>query len=538
MAEYRSAEAQKVIQRLLKQLEEQQTLQQISDNAAKKVKRGLGALLFSPDYLGYIDVIDNLMSQDKNPKQILSSIATRSANLVKSYSPLPGIFEAHHIIALNSLRDSFLKLPPDQQDLFLKKLSDLGWELGDSPQQLVNTVLTRQAHVGQASKDPLAGEEGTIIGETKTEFKENVEPIPDHAHKKRVVAGPAATADELLEQFNNNVAPEQIKLARQGLLNDNKFRAFMATKGYSLDKITPEIVNEYFNDPLKTRGLLTSIAEGASEYEPATPETSSQLVDEFGQPLTADPNYIGQFGSFLQIKRLDGTVDPAQAIKIQQAWNQMLSGSQNVYSLDPVGAGLQGARNLVKGGQLGPGAILGAVQDPELVDLAFDAAEEGDLEKGAVAGGAFTRNLVTGMAVDQLTNKLPAAGGKLLGAATLPLYALEGREGSALDRLFDRGGKYIGMNQNRPAWASLSEKIPMPTEDQKPAHVQAVEEGLDWAGDKIGDLFNSSVEALKNMDLSGFKGPFQGLKQEAQEELPQPIGNVDGQVYNPLAPSI
>ena len=227
MAEYRSAEAQKVIQRLLKQLEEQQTLQKISDNAAKKVKRGLGALLFSPDYLGYIDVIDNLMSQGKNPKQILSSIATRSANLVKSYSPLPGIFEAHHIIALNSLRDSFLKLPPDQQDLFLKKLSDLGWELGDSPQQLVNTVLTRQAHVGQASKDPLAGEEGTIIGETKTQFKENVEPVSDHTHKKRVVAGPAATADELLEQFNNNVAPEQIKLARQGLLNDNKFRALV-----------------------------------------------------------------------------------------------------------------------------------------------------------------------------------------------------------------------------------------------------------------------------------------------------------------------
>jgi len=533
MAEYRSAEAQKVIQRLLKQLEEQQTLQQISDNAAKKVKRGLGALLFSPDYLGYVDVIDDLMSKGKKPKQILSSIATRSANLVKSYSPLPGVFEAHHIIALNSLRDSFLKLPPDQQDLFLKKLSDLGWELGDSPQQLVNTVLTRQAHVGQASKDPLAGEEGTIIGETKTEFKENVKPVPDHAHRKRIVAGPAATADELLEQFNNNIAPEQIKLARQGLLNDNKFRAFMATKGYSLDKITPEIVNEYLNDPLKARGLLKSIAEGASEYEPTTPETSSQLVDEFGQPLTADPNYIGQFGSFLQIKRLDGTVDPAQAIKIQQAWNQMLSGSQNVYSLDPVGAGLQGARNLVKGGQLGPGAILGAVQDPELVDLAFDAAEEGNLEKGAVAGGAFTGNLVAGMAVDQLTNKLPAVGGKLLGAANLPLYFIEGREGSALDRLFNRGGKYIGMNQTRPSWGMDSRII-----TEKPAHIQAVEEGLNWAGDRVGDLFNSSVEALKNMDLSGFKGPFPGLKREAQEELPQPIGDVDGQVYNPLAPSI
>lgn len=312
MAEIRSAEAQRIVQRLLKELSDSKTIEsQTSTNSLKKIRRGLGALLFSPDYVGYIDVIDNKMRKGESPKQILSSIAGKSEKLVKSYSPIPGVFEAHHIIALNSLRDSFMGLPPDEQDKFLKKLADAGWEIGDSPKQLVDTVLTRMSHVGQQIKAPIDSDIGTIR-RLKIRGREKLRGFKEHAHLKRILAGPAKTADDLITIFNKKIAPESIKAATTGLLQDANFRAYMETRGFPLDKVTPQIVNDYYSDPVKTQGFLNAISEGLGEFDAgglgkeAIEQGQERLIKEAGPGLLTDPEGVAQAASQLQIDRLDG----------------------------------------------------------------------------------------------------------------------------------------------------------------------------------------------------------------------------------------
>ena len=302
MAEIRSAEAQRIVQRLLKELSDSKTLESTtSTNTLKKIRRGLGALLFSPDYVGYIDAIDNQLRANKTPTQILRSIAGKSEKLVKSYSPIPGVFEAHHIIALNSLRDSFMGLPPDEQDKFLKKLADEGWEIGDSPKQLVDTVLTRMAHVGQKIKTPIPSDIGTIQ-KLKIKGREKIRGFKQHAHLKRILAGPAKSADDLITIFNKKIAPESIKAATTGLLQDSKFRAYMNTRGFSLSKVTPQIINDYYSDPLKTQGLLNSISEGLDQFEAeglgkeVIEKATSQLIDASENPrVLTDPRTVSEF---------------------------------------------------------------------------------------------------------------------------------------------------------------------------------------------------------------------------------------------------
>ena len=315
MAEIRSAEAQRIVQRLLKQLEDSQTLKTTtSTNSLKKIRRGLGALLFSPDAVGYIDAIDNMMRQNKTPKQILSSIAGKSEKLVKSYSPIPGVFEAHHIIALNSLRDSFMGLSADEQDKFLKKLADAGWEIGDSPKQLVDTVLTRMSHVGQQIKAPIDSDTGTIR-RLKMRGREKLRGFKEHAHLKRILAGPAKTADDLITIFNKKIAPESIKAATTGLLQDANFRAYMETRGFPLDKVTPQIVSDYYSDPVKTQGFLNAISEGLGEFDAgglgkeAIEQGQERLIKEAGLGLLTDPEGVAQAAGQLQIDRLDPNVN-------------------------------------------------------------------------------------------------------------------------------------------------------------------------------------------------------------------------------------
>lgn len=323
MAEIRSAEAQRIVQRLLKELSDSKTIEsQTSTNSLKKIRRGLGALLFSPDYVGYIDVIDNKMRKGETPKQILSSIASRSEKLVKSYSPIPGLFEAHHVIALNSLRDSFMGLPPDEQDKFLKMLGDEGWEIGDSPKQLMDTVLTRMAHVGQNIKAATPAEVGTITGDVKTAGQQISGKGFQHAHSERVYARQASSAEELVDIFNTEIAPNSISLAQTGLIQDRKLRAFMRERGFPIDQLTPEILNEYYQDPLKTRGLFQTVTEGLGEFEAGgvdktvIQETKDQFIQEAGPRVRTDPDAVRQTSNWLIIDGLgplkDATLNGAK----------------------------------------------------------------------------------------------------------------------------------------------------------------------------------------------------------------------------------
>ena len=303
MAVTRSAEGHKIVQRLLDQIADERTLTETSGNTLKKIKRGLGALLFSPDSLGYIDIIEKGLSQNKTGVQILRSVASRSEKVVKSYSPLTGAFEAHHIIALNSLRDAFIQLPPAEQDEFLKMLDDKGWKIGDDPKQLMNTVFTRESHLGQKTQAK-PGDVGAQR-EVKLTMGQNI-PIEKgmdaHAGKPfdpTLQAKPVGTAAELFEQFDGptGIAGRSLDQAQNALLQDEGFRAYMETKGFPLDNVTPEIIDSYYNDPIKTRGMFTAMQEAALEAENIPFKTATQIKSDLGvdvQTRGADPELVSE----------------------------------------------------------------------------------------------------------------------------------------------------------------------------------------------------------------------------------------------------
>ena len=60
MAETYTAEGRKIIRKLLEQAEIDflNVPKDVSTNKIKKLRRALGAVLFSPDAVGYIDLID------------------------------------------------------------------------------------------------------------------------------------------------------------------------------------------------------------------------------------------------------------------------------------------------------------------------------------------------------------------------------------------------------------------------------------------------------------------------------------------------
>ena len=385
MAEIRSAEAQRIVQKLLKQLEDSQTLKTTtSTNSLKKIRRGLGALLFSPDAVGYIDAIDNMMRQNKTPKQILSSIAGKSEKLVKSYSPIPGVFEAHHIIALNSLRDSFMGLSADEQDKFLKKLADAGWEIGDSPKQLVDTVLTRMSHVGQQIKAPIDSDTGTIR-RLKIRGREKLRGFKEHAHLKRILAGPAKTADDLITIFNKKIAPESIKAATTGLLQDANFRAYMETRGFPLDKVTPQIVSDYYSDPVKTQGFLNAISEGLGEFDAgglgkeAIEQGQERLIKEAGLEMLTDPEGVAQAAGQLQIDRLDPNVNlkHAKNVMTKLARRSIYAGATFGVLGGVAGFGDRGvqAKEAEEAGDQAGVALASAQMGGELAAAAFPVAD-------------------------------------------------------------------------------------------------------------------------------------------------------------------
>ena len=117
-----------------------------SRNALKKVRRTLGAVLFSPDNQGYLDVVENGLANNVPAERIMKDLRRMSEKYVEAFSPVPGITEAHHVIPLNSLRDKVLELSLEDQIELFGRLDKAGWKLGDSPTQLMNTVLTRMSH--------------------------------------------------------------------------------------------------------------------------------------------------------------------------------------------------------------------------------------------------------------------------------------------------------------------------------------------------------------------------------------------------------
>lgn len=247
MAERQSKEARKLIQRLLKQIADEGSLSpEQKKNQLKANRRALGTLLFSPDYIGHIDRIEQGLTKGESANTILKSIAGKSEKIVKGYSFNPGVFEAHHVIPLSALRDNFMQLSSAEQDKFLDMLADSGWELGDSPQQLLSTVQSRPAHIKQ---DPIRGlgaeswkgQSADLAGQVTSHGTPGGS-VP--TNNPALMSKGATTADELMDNFQMIAKVSQEQAIRGNFTDEGVKKAVLEASGgrINLYNVNPEAV--------------------------------------------------------------------------------------------------------------------------------------------------------------------------------------------------------------------------------------------------------------------------------------------------------
>ena len=270
MAETYTAEGRKIIRKLLEQAEIDflDVPKDVSKNKIKKLRRALGAVLFSPDAVGYIDLIDKELTAGKNSEDILERIYRRSEKFVGSYSFAPGIFEAHHVVPLSVLRDNYLRLSDAEQDEFIKRLNDSGWELGDSPKQLMNTVQSRHVHQFKGAELKKGGDPAKIQYATNPAELGLQESSTSHynpATGKVATNFPAAkgatTGEELFTQFQKISKTVQVQAALGNISDDALRQAILAEHGFDIYEISPELNKELYAPDGKRRQILATGAE-------------------------------------------------------------------------------------------------------------------------------------------------------------------------------------------------------------------------------------------------------------------------------------
>ena len=270
MAETYTAEGRKIIRKLLEQAEIDflDVPKDVSKNKIKKLRRALGAVLFSPDAVGYIDLIDKELTAGKNSEDILERIYRRSEKFVGSYSFAPGIFEAHHVVPLSVLRDNYLQLSDAEQDEFIKRLNDSGWELGDSPKQLMNTVQSRHVHQFKGAELKKGGDPAKIDYATNPAELGLQESSTSHynpATGKVATNFPAAkgatTGDELFTQFQKISNTVQVQAALGNISDDALRQAILAEHGFDIYEISPELNKALYAPDGKRRQILATGAE-------------------------------------------------------------------------------------------------------------------------------------------------------------------------------------------------------------------------------------------------------------------------------------
>lgn len=287
MAEY-GIEGRRLLQRLQKLIDAEGLTDSkvVGVNYSKKVRRALGSAYFSPDNV-YMDMIEEGLRKGDSAKEIVNQIRNKSESLVKTYTPVTGVYEPHHIVALNSLRDAYIDLQPQEQIDFIKRLSDLGWELGDAPRQLADTVISSMSHQGRVPVMKKGGATGIKKG-----FQGLETPDPDvlaHVGRKlydpSLQAKPTDTAADLYQQFDTKLAPEQVKAAVQSLVHEVAPRIKAAEAGLDLVNPTPEKNKLLLSSPEGGRIIHEGSAAFAKEYKPIAPEQVSNTLKEAGIDL-------------------------------------------------------------------------------------------------------------------------------------------------------------------------------------------------------------------------------------------------------------
>ena len=214
-----------------------------STNTKKQIRRALGALIFSSDNAGYLDIVENGLTEGLDPVKILGRIRTASERLIESYSPVKGVYEAHHGNPLSALREAYLALSPEEQDRFMDRIEASGWKLGDDPEQLTNTVFTRMSHQRKVPEIKKGDPSGL-----KSKFQGLELPPQDlvaHPRGTRdtfltVKPGEFSTGDALADHFEQVLAPRAMEDLGNAMVQDTPSRLVAAQQGLDLTEVTPE----------------------------------------------------------------------------------------------------------------------------------------------------------------------------------------------------------------------------------------------------------------------------------------------------------
>ena len=470
MARTQSKEGRAIVRRLLDLIEVEGNLSpDRSGNELKANRRALGALLFSPDYAGYIDRIDRGLTKKESAKTILKSIAGQSEALVKSYSFAPGIFEAHHIIALNSLRDNFMALPPAEQDMFLDMLADSGWELGDTPQQLMNTVQSRPAHLKQ---DPIRGVGGelykgqsALLSGTQVSHGTAGGSVP--TNNPKLQAKGATNAAELMDQFKIISRPQVLQAMKGNITDDAVRKAVLEASDGLIDlyNVDPQILKDISQSQAQMELRSAGVQAGAEAgFNRPSVEAVGETLEDIA-PGFADPNYVPSPDDMMKSSmRLNGLG--------QKAVDQIASILRNPAVRAGAVVGLPGALTMGLSAKAHTEATAEAEANPTLRNRAVQAA---------------TGAQVLGDSIDTTGAVLSASGvGAVAGVPMMAAGGLISNVGSVAENVIKTPEQY------QKSAETVAERTGKTEEEVK----------SDPLG--YGSLFDSVTSKLGEMSLSGY----------------------------------
>ena len=366
-----------------------------SKNTKKQIRRALGALIFSSDSAGYLDIVENGLTEGLDPVKILGRIRTASERLIESYSPVKGVYEAHHGNPLSALREAYLALSPEEQDRFMDRIEASGWKLGDDPEQLTNTVFTRMSHqrkVPEVKKGDPSGLKSKFQGLKLPPKGLDAHPRGTRDTFLTVKPGEFTTGDALADHFEQVLAPRAMEDLGNAMVQDTPSRLIAAQQGLDVTEVTPENNRALLASEQGALAVRRGTEAIAENYQP-TNRSVREILESAGQDpdvLFTRPTAIKDIGKIITPSLTGFSLEDIQRI----AKRTLQITEPSVYSVDPIGAALSQGSKLIK--EQGPTSlVVGSVADPQV--------------GGQVARGEY-KEAATTVAKNTLTSAIAGAG--------------------------------------------------------------------------------------------------------------------------------
>ena len=366
---------------LIRKLYDLVDLDQIeSKNTKKQIRRTLGALIFSSDSAGYLDIVEDGLSKNLSAKKIFGQLRSKSEKLIEAYSPVTGVYEAHHANPLSALRDAYLALPPDEQDIFMDRIEKSGWKLGDDPEQLTKTVFSRPSHQNlkpEMKKGDPSGMKGLFQGieMPQKEFTAHARGTRDPL--LQVKPGVFTTGDALADHFEQVLAPRAMEDAGNAMVQDTAGRAAAAQAGLDLYDVSPEA--NVARPEAVTRAGTEAFAEGYSPVD----KGARQILQEVGEDpaeLLTRPTAIEDMSKLITVNLTGLTEDSLK--KLARRTLLAAGGAIPVVGFGAQAAEVQKAeesgdsqRQMLEAGQLGLEFASQAVPVADAVNIATDIGQ-------------------------------------------------------------------------------------------------------------------------------------------------------------------